>query len=73
MELNYRQFLDSELIRHPLRDDATTIEILSEAMQSRYPGEYTLDWRFDQKWLRFRLVPIFEDKNKETMWMLKYS
>lgn len=73
MELNYRKFLDSELRRNPLLSDDKTIEVVSEAMQTRYPGEYTLVWRFDAISFKFFLVPVFEDKNKETIWMLKYS
>ena len=49
------------------------LELVWQNMQEHYPGNYTLDWKFDTIKGGFKLYPRFDTPQDEVMFLLKYS
>lgn len=53
--------------------EADMLELVHAKMQEFYPGNYTLDWKFDIIKGAFVLYPKFDTPQDETLFLLKYS
>jgi hypothetical protein len=53
--------------------EADMLELVHAKMLEYYPGNYTLDWKFDIIKGAFVLYPKFDTPQDETLFLLKYS
>lgn len=49
------------------------LELVHTKMQENYPGNYTLDWKFDIIKGGFILYPRFDTLQDEVMFLLRHS
>jgi hypothetical protein len=54
-------------------NEESMLDLVHNKMQEHYPGNYTLDWKFDIIKGRFVLYPRFDTSEDETWFILKYS
>lgn len=54
-------------------NDEKMIQHILDEFKEKYPGNFSLRWKYDNKRGLMFLVPKFEKPEEETFWKLKYS
>jgi hypothetical protein len=71
---NLKQWQNSDLpgLSNSL-NEIDMLVLVHGKMQELYPGNYSLDWKFDSVTGAFKLYPKFNTPEDETWFILKYS